>query len=46
MRAQLQQIDNKRQKQLIACYAQKLILMKQQYDVHDREMLGIVKTLK
>ena len=28
------------------CYAQKLILTKQQYNVHDQKMLAIVKALE
>ena len=46
MKTQLQQINNQKQKWLIACYAWKLILTEQQYDVHDREMLAIIKALK
>ena len=46
MRAWLQQIDNQEQKQLIACYAQKLTLTKQWYDVHDRKMLAIIEVLE
>jgi len=46
MKAWLQQLDDQKWKQLIACYAWKLMLMKQQYDVHDQEMLAIVKALK
>ena len=46
MRTWLQQIDEKEWKQLIACYAWKLILMKQWYDIHDREMLAIVEVLE
>ena len=46
MRAQLQQINNQEWKQLIACYTWKLTSMKQQYDIHDKEMLAIIKMLK
>ena len=46
MRAQLQQINDQEQKQLITCYAWKLTLTEQQYDVHDREMLAIVEVLE
>ena len=46
MRAQLQQIDDQEWKQLIICYTQKLTFMKQQYNIHDREMLAIVKALE
>ena len=46
MRAQLQQINNQEQKQLIVCYAWKLTFMKQWYDVHNQKMLAIIKTLK
>ena len=46
MRAQLQQIDDQEWKWLIACYAQKLTLTEQWYDVHDREMLAIVEVLE
>ena len=46
MRAWLQQVDNEKWKQLIACYTQKLILMKQWYDVHDRKMLAIIEVLE
>ena len=46
MRVWLQQIDDQEQKWLIACYAWKLISTKQWYDVHDWEMLAIVKALK
>ena len=46
IRAWLQQIDDQKQKWLIACYTQKLILTEQWYDVHDREMLAIVEALK
>ena len=46
MKAHLQQLNNQKQKQLIACYTQKLIFTEQQYDIHDQEMLAIVKTLK
>ena len=46
MRAQLQQINNQKQKQLITCYTQKLTFTEQQYNVHDREMLAIMKALE
>ena len=46
MKAWLQQIDNKKWKKLIACYAWKLTFMKQWYDIHDRKMLAIVEALK
>ena len=46
MRTCLQQLDDQKWKQLIACYAWKLMFMKQWYDVHDQEMLAIVKTLE
>ena len=46
MRAQLQQVDDKEQKQLITCYIQKLTLTKQQYNIHNREMLAIMKALE
>ena len=46
MRAWLQQIDDKEWKKLITCYAQKLTSTEQQYDVHDRKMLAIVKALE
>ena len=46
MRAQLQQIDNEEQKWLIACYTWKLTFTEQQYNIHDREMLAIVKALE
>ena len=46
MRAQLQQTDDKKQRQLITCYAWKLTLTEQQYDVHDREMLAIIEALE
>ena len=46
MRAWLQQINNQEQKRLIACYTQKLTLTEQQYDIHDREMLAIIKALE
>ena len=46
MRVWLQQINDQEWKWLITCYVQKLTSTKQQYDVHDREMLAIVETLK
>ena len=46
MRAQLQQVNNKEWKWLITCYAWKLTLTEQQYDVHDREMLAIIEALE
>ena len=44
--AYLQQLDDQKWKQLITCYAWKLISMKQQYDIHNWEMLAIIKTLE
>ena len=46
MKAHLQQLNDQKQKQLIACYAQKLTFIEQQYDIHDWEMLAIVKALE
>ena len=46
IKAWLQQVDNEKWKQLIACYTQKLTLMKQWYDVYDRKMLAIIEVLE
>ena len=46
MRACLQQIEDQKWKWLIAYYAWKLTLTEQWYDIHDWEMLVIIKTLK
>ena len=43
MKAWLQQINDQKWKQLITCYTWKLTFIKQQYDIHDKEMLAIVK---
>ena len=39
-------LQTNQKKQLITCYAQKLTSTKQCYDIHDREMLAIIKALK
>ena len=46
MRAWLQQVDDQEWKRLITCYAWKLTSTEQWYDIHDREMLAIVKMLE
>ena len=46
MRAQLQQINNEKQKQLIACYTWKLTSTEQQYNIHNKKMLAIIKALE
>ena len=46
MRAWLQQIDDQEWKWLIACYTWKLILTEQWYNIHNREILAIMKMLK
>ena len=46
IKAWLQQIDDEKWKWLIACYMWKLMLTKQWYDIHDRKMLAIMKTLE
>ena len=46
IRVWLQQIDNEKWKWLITCYAWKLISIKQQYNIHDQEMLAIIEALE
>ena len=46
MRAHLQQLNDQEWKWLIAYYTQKLMSMKQKYDIHDQEMLAIIEALE
>ena len=46
MKTCLQQTNNQKWKQLIVCYTWKLMSIEQQYDIHDQEMLAIVKALE